>query len=150
MAAALRSLPVDHLVRSDATSDSARSRRGAAFVADPGAGGTVLFAGTVRDHSDAGAVTGLEYEAWEERAAPALEDIGGELFERWPSAERRSGTGSGRSRVGEVSVLVCCPRPIAPRPSRRPATGSSASSTDVPIWKKEALVDGEAHWVMGS
>src|SRR5205823_5130262 len=46
------------------------------FVAAPGAGGTVLFSGTVRDHSDAGAVTGLEYEAWEERAEQSLHEIG--------------------------------------------------------------------------
>ena len=31
------------------------------FAADLAAGGTVLFSGTVRDHSDAGPVTCLEY-----------------------------------------------------------------------------------------
>ena len=55
-----------------------------AFVSAAGVGGTVLFSGTVRDHSDAGVVTGLEYEAWEERAERALRDIGAELFDRWP------------------------------------------------------------------
>ncbi|HEY3209094.1 MAG TPA: molybdenum cofactor biosynthesis protein MoaE, partial [Actinomycetota bacterium] len=49
-----------------------------AFVADPGAGGTVLFAGTVRDHSKAGEVTALDYEAWEERATARLEAVGEE------------------------------------------------------------------------
>src|SRR5207253_3254924 len=34
------------------------------FVSDGAAGGTVLFSGTVRDHSVAGPVTGLDYEAW--------------------------------------------------------------------------------------
>ena len=37
-----------------------------AFVADPGAGATVLFEGSVRDHSADGDVTGLAYEAWDE------------------------------------------------------------------------------------
>ena len=31
-----------------------------AFVADPAAGGTCVFVGTVRDHSNAGDVTSLE------------------------------------------------------------------------------------------
>src|SRR5438067_1650313 len=39
-----------------------------AFVADPAAGGTALFSGTVRDRSTAGDVTGLDYEAWPEQA----------------------------------------------------------------------------------
>src|SRR5947207_1056776 len=54
-----------------------------AFVADPGAGGTVLFTGTVREHSEDGAVTALEYEAWEEKAAGELRAIGEEMLERW-------------------------------------------------------------------
>ena len=41
------------------TADSLDPGEAVAFVADPGAGGTCLFLGTVRDHSNAGEVTGL-------------------------------------------------------------------------------------------
>src|SRR5262245_43717983 len=50
-----------------------------AFCADPGAGGTVLFSGTVRDASDAGQVTGLDYEAWAEAAGARLAEIAEEI-----------------------------------------------------------------------
>src|SRR5712691_6656595 len=55
-----------------------------AFVADPGAGASCLFVGTVRESSDAGEVTGLRYEAWDELAQARLREIAGELFESWP------------------------------------------------------------------
>ena len=83
----------DLLIR--VTADPLDIGEAVAFVADPGAGGTCVFLGTVRDHSEAGEVTGLTYEAWEELAAVRLKE-------------------------------------------------------DVPIWKKEHLVAGEAQWVMGA
>jgi molybdopterin synthase catalytic subunit len=55
-----------------------------AFVGDPAAGGTCVFVGTVRDRSDAGEVTGLTYEAWEELAVRRLGELGEELFATWP------------------------------------------------------------------
>jgi molybdopterin synthase catalytic subunit len=120
------------------------------FVADPAAGGTVLFSGTVRDHSDAGSVTGLEYEAWEERAAELLSAIGDEVFEKWPLCRVALLHRIGRLAVGEVSVLVCCSAPHRGEAFEAARHGIERIKQDVPIWKKEGLVSGEAHWVMGS
>lgn len=64
------------------TADAIGADEALAFVADPGAGGTCIFLGTVRDHSDAGGVTGLAYEAWEEQAVRRLTGLGNDLFER--------------------------------------------------------------------
>jgi len=47
----------DLLVR--VTADPIGADEAVGFVSDPAAGGTCVFLGTVRDHSDAGAVTGL-------------------------------------------------------------------------------------------
>jgi molybdopterin synthase catalytic subunit len=120
-----------------------------AFVATPGAGGTVLFAGTVRDHSDAGAVSGLEYEAWEERATAALRDIGEELLdgpvERVALLHR-----VGDLEVGEVSVLVCCSAAHRGEAFDAARQGIERIKREVPIWKKEHLGTGDARWVMGS
>src|SRR3954451_12575408 len=55
-----------------------------AWVADPAAGGTCVFVGTVRDHSRAGGVTGLTYEAWEEEAGKRMGEVAAEMLERWP------------------------------------------------------------------
>ncbi len=77
-----------------------------AFVADPGAGGTCVFLGTVRDRSDAGDVTGLTYEAWEELAVRRLEELGEELFARWPLRRVAMLHRHGELAVGEVSVAI--------------------------------------------
>jgi molybdopterin synthase catalytic subunit len=120
------------------------------FVSDPAAGGEVLFAGTVRDHSDAGAVTGLEYEAWEERASDMLAGIGRELFERWPICRAALWHRFGSLAVGEVSVVVCVSAAHRGEAFEAARHGIERIKHDVPIWKKEHLPDGVAHWVMGS
>jgi molybdopterin synthase catalytic subunit len=121
-----------------------------AFVVDPSAGGTVLFSGTVRNHSDSGPVTGLSYEAWEERAVERLEAIGDELFARWRVCRAALLHRTGELAVGEVSVLVCCSAPHRAEAFEAARHGIERIKQDVPIWKKEALSTGEAHWVMGS
>jgi MoaE-MoaD fusion protein len=121
-----------------------------AFVDDPGAGGVVLFAGTVRDHSDAGRVTGLDYEAWEGQAEAGLAAIGGEMLGRWPLCRAALLHRTGRLGVGEISVLVCCSAPHRAEAFEAARHGIERIKQDVPIWKKETLADGEARWVMGS
>lgn len=121
-----------------------------AFVADPAAGGTVLFSGTVRDHAREGAVTGLDYEAWEERAEALLRAIADEMLERWPVRRAALLHRTGSLAVGEVSVLVCCSAPHRAEAFEACRHGIERIKQDVPIWKKERLRSGDAHWVMGS
>jgi molybdopterin synthase catalytic subunit len=120
------------------------------FVAHPGAGGTVLFAGTVRDHSAAGEVTDLEYEAWEERALAGLQAVGEEIFGLWPVCRVAILHRTGRLQVGETSVLVCCSAPHRVEAFDAARHGIERIKQDVPIWKKESLTTGTAQWVMGS
>ena len=121
-----------------------------AFVSHPGAGGTVLFAGTVRDHSNSGEVTGLDYEAWDERARGALLAIGEEIFERWPVCRVAILHRTGRLEVGETSVLVSCSAPHRAEAFEAARHGIERIKQDVPIWKKESLTTGTAEWVLGS
>jgi len=81
----------DLLVR--VTADPIGAGEAVEFVSDPAAGGTCLFLGTVRDHSDAGAVTGLTYEAWEEQAERRLEEVADELCSRLLKLFRRGPDG---------------------------------------------------------
>jgi len=120
------------------------------FVADPGAGGTVLFSGTVRDTSDAGEVTGLTYEAWEERAVATLDAIGEEIFAKWPVCRVALLHRTGQLQVGEVSVLVASSAPHRAEAFEAARHGIERVKEEVPIWKKERLATGDAHWVMGS
>jgi molybdopterin synthase catalytic subunit len=121
-----------------------------AFVADPSAGGTCVFVGTVRDHSDAGEVTGLEYEAWNGLAQRRLEETATEMRERWPVCRVAVLHRIGSLGVGDVSVVVACSAPHRADAFEACRHGIERLKRDVPIWKKEALVSGESHWVMGS
>ena len=132
------------------TADPLDPSEALSFVAHPGAGGTVLFTGTVRDHSDSGPVTGLTYEAWEERALEQMEAIGEEIFERWPVCRVAMLHRTGGLNVGETSVLVSCSAPHRAEAFEGARHGIERIKRDVPIWKKEALVGGRAEWVMGS
>lgn len=121
-----------------------------AFVADPGAGGTCLFVGTVRDRSPEGDVTGLTYEAWDELATRRLEELAAEMFERWPLRKVALLHRSGSLAVGEISVVVACSAPHRAEAFEACRHGIEQLKRDVPIWKKEHLVTGESSWVMGS
>jgi molybdopterin synthase catalytic subunit len=121
-----------------------------AAVADPGAGGTCVFVGTVRDHSDAGDVTGLRYEAWDELAVKRLEELAGEMLQKWPLRKVAIHHRTGDLAIGEASVVIACSAPHRADAFEACRHGIERLKQDVPIWKKEALVTGEAHWVMGS
>ena len=132
------------------TSDPLSVDEALAAVADPGAGGACVFIGTVRDHSNAGDVTGLRYEAWNELAVTRLHEIAGELFEKWPVKKVAILHRTGDLAVGEASVVVACSAPHRADAFEACRYGIERLKEDVPIWKKEELVSGEARWVMGS
>ena len=121
-----------------------------AFVADAAAGGTCLFLGTVRDHSDAGDVTGLDYESWDELAERRLREIAGEMTSKWDVGKVALLHRTGRLEIGEVSVAVACSAPHRADAFEACRHGIERIKQDVPIWKKESLTTGDAQWVMGS
>jgi molybdopterin synthase catalytic subunit len=130
--------------------DPLSSDEALAFVSDRAAGGTCLFVGSVRDRSDAGDVTGLTYEAWDELALRRLDEIGDELFAGWPVRKVAILHRTGELGVGEISVVVACSAPHRADAFEACRRGIERLKQDVPIWKKEALVSGEARWVKGS
>ena len=141
---------VTDLVRISITSGTLSVEEALAFVADPGAGGTCVFAGTVRDHSDAGEVTALTYEAWESLARTRMQEIAEQITEKWPIRKVAIFHRTGTLAIGETSVVVACSAPHRSDAFDACRYGIERLKEDVPIWKKEALVSGEAHWVMGS
>lgn len=138
----------DLLVR--VTSEPIGSEEVVAFVADPGAGGTCVFLGTVRDRSDVGDVTGLTYEAWEELAVRRIEELGAGLFERWPLRRVAIVHRIGELAVGDVSVAIAVGAAHRAEAFEACRDAIERLKRDVPIWKKEHLVSGESEWVMGS
>jgi molybdopterin synthase catalytic subunit len=138
----------DLLVR--VTGEPIEADEAVAFVSDPGAGGTCVFLGTVRDSSADGEVTGLTYEAWDELATRRLEELGTEMLERWPLRKVALLHRSGELAVGEVSVVVACSAPHRAEAFDACRHGIEQLKRDVPIWKKEHLRSGASSWVMGS
>lgn len=132
------------------TADPITAQEAVDFVADPAAGGTAVFLGTVRDHSGTRPVTGLTYEAWEELAAKRLEEMAGEMFEKWPIRRVALLHRTGDLAIGEVSVVVACSAPHRSEAFEACRHGIERLKEDVPIWKKEHLAEGESRWVMGS
>jgi molybdopterin synthase catalytic subunit len=132
------------------TSDALDPAKALAFVGDPAAGGTCVFVGTVREHSDAGDVTGLRYESYEELAEARLHEVAAELFERWPVCMAALHHRTGDLSVGEISVVVACSTAHRAEAFEACRHAIERIKADVPIWKQERLASGDAHWVRGS
>lgn len=119
-------------------------------VRRPDSGATVLFLGTVRDHSEGKTgVTHLEYEVYAEMVEPKITEIVSNAGGRWPvlsvAVEHRSGVVG----VGEVSVAVA-----VASAHRADAFEAARFIIDelkerAPIWKKE-FWPGGAEWSRGS
>jgi len=118
-----------------------------AAVRDPACGGYGVFVGSVRDHHEGEAVTGLAYEAWEQEAVPALERIAALVGERFVSVRAvhvRHRLGS--LAVGEDAIVVATAAPHRAEATDAAAFLVDAVKAEVPIWKREHLADGEHRW----
>lgn len=138
----------DRLVR--VTAEPLSVDEALAFVADPGAGGTCVFIGTVRDHGEQGDVTGLTYEAWDELASRRFEELADELFAGWEIRKVALLHRTGSLGIGEASVVVAVSAAHRAQAFEAARHGIERLKVDVPIWKKESLQTGEAHWIMGA
>ena len=122
-----------------------------AFIADPSAGGSAVFIGTVRDTAaDDAAVSSLRYESWDELAVERLRAIADDLHRRWPIRRVALLHRTGDLDVGEASVVVAVSSAHRAEAFEACREGIEQLKHDVPIWKKELLASGEGHWVMGA
>ncbi len=119
-------------------------------VARPDAGASVLFVGTVRDHSEGrDGVTHLVYEAYIEHVEARISEICAEAVDAWPilaaAVEHRVGT----VEVGQPSVAV------AVSTGHRDAAFAAGRflidelKARAPIWKQENWSGGR-EWVEGA
>lgn len=118
-----------------------------AEVADPANGASVLFLGTVRDMNDGRAVSGIEYRVYRDMAARELNAIVQEAAERYDTRHLVVEHRVGYLALGEISVGIA-----AAHSHRAAAYDASRYVIEeikrrVPIWKREAYVDGTREWV---
>jgi molybdopterin synthase catalytic subunit len=113
----------------------------------PDCGAISTFVGTTRiDESGGASVEYLEYEAYRPMADRKLEEIGGDIEERWDVREASIVHRIGRVGPGEASVAI-----VVASPRRGEAFEASRYAIErikqvVPIWKREVWSDGYV-WV---
>jgi molybdopterin synthase catalytic subunit len=117
-----------------------------AAVADPAAGGIVLFAGAVRDNDHDQDVTGLSYSA-HPTAESELRRVAEEIAEKYPVTAVAAVHRVGDLAIGDLAVVVAvsCPHRGDAFEACRALIDELKAS--VPIWKHQRFADGTAEWV---
>jgi len=115
-----------------------------AEVQSPERGGTCVFLGTVRND---GAVTGIEYSAYDAMASEEIERIVNDAQAQWPDARVMLQHRLGLIPAGEASIAIA-----AAAPHRAEAFAACRFVIEevkkrLPVWKKELHADGSAAWV---
>jgi len=116
-------------------------------IADPAAGGEVLFVGTVRDNDADKGVTGLSYSA-HPSAEAELKKVAEHTVAKFPdviaiAAVHRTGD----LNIGDLAVVVgvsCAHRAEAFHACHALIDELKAT---VPIWKHQRFADGTDEWV---
>ncbi|WP_112243921.1 molybdenum cofactor biosynthesis protein MoaE [Kribbella monticola] len=117
-----------------------------AAIADPAAGGTALFIGTVRNHDHDRPVDELTYEAHPE-ALKHLRDVAERICADPAVIALAAVHRTGPLEIGDAAVIVgvaAAHRELAFAACRRLIDDLKA---EVPIWKHQHFTDGASEWV---
>jgi molybdopterin synthase catalytic subunit len=117
-----------------------------AAVADPRAGGTCVFIGTVRDTDHGEQVTALDYEA-HPSVEDTLRDVATQVAKDFPVCAIAAVHRVGSLAVGDLAVVVA-----TSAPHRGEAFDACRRLIDdlkrqVPIWKHQIFAGGGEEWV---
>ncbi len=116
-------------------------------IADPAAGGEVLFVGTVRDNDAEKGVTGLSYSA-HPSAEAELRRVARETAAKYPDAIGIAAVHRiGDLAIGDLAVVVgvsCAHRAEAFHACHALIDELKAT---VPVWKHQRFTDGTDEWV---
>lgn len=116
----------------------------ASWAVVPRCGALVMFAGTVRDHSEGRpGVVLLEYEAYEPAALARMGEIASQVRCQWPTTGRLALLHrTGPLAPTEVSVLVAVSAPHRAEAFEAARYAIDAVKSQVPIWKRETWEEG--------
>jgi len=115
-------------------------------IADPAAGGEVLFIGTVRDNDADRGVTALSYTA-HPSAAAEIRRVADDIVAKYDVIAIAAVHRVGDLAVGDLAVVVgvsCAHRAEAFNACHAMIDELKAS---VPIWKHQRFTDGSDEWV---
>ena len=120
-------------------------------VKDDAAGATVLFLGTVRNHSNNDyAVSGIYYEAYIKMAQETMAKIEAETIKRWNLKKFAAIHRIGNLKIGEISVAIAVSSEHRAEAFEAARCAIDRIKTEVPIWKKEMTGDKDAVWAEGT
>ena len=115
-------------------------------LADPDVGAVIAFVGVVRGSTDGREVRYLEYEAYPEMAEEVLQQIAGEVRERWKTIRDVAIVHRvGRLEIGETSVVIALSAAHREEVFEAVRYAVDRLKEVAPIWKKEVWTDG-AEW----
>ncbi len=115
---------------------------------NPRAGALATFEGWVRNHDDARAVDGLEYEAFESMAESVGQDLVGQAIERFSLIDALVVHRIGRTEVGDLAIWVGATAEHRQEAFLACRWIMDRIKEDLPIWKRESYTKGgEATWV---
>ena len=120
-----------------------------AATEDPACGALVVFAGTVRNHHEGKAVTGLDYTAYAPIAEPLIAQVERDAIQRFGVAHCRVVHRVGKLGIGEVAIYA-----VVRAAHRKEAFACAQWAVDevkhrAPIWKEEFYPDGSSAFVTG-
>ncbi|TWD74818.1 molybdopterin synthase catalytic subunit [Kribbella amoyensis] len=130
----------------DIRADALSSDEVLAAIADPTAGGTALFIGTVRNHDHERGVDELSYEAHPE-ALEQLRAVAERVCADPAVTALAAVHRTGALKIGDAAVIVgvaASHREVAFAACRRLIDDLKA---EVPIWKHQHFTDGASEWV---
>lgn len=116
-------------------------------VASTAIGATILFVGTVRETNDGRAVSGIEYSAYEPMAVRELDAILAEAATRFRTADIVVEHRLGELGLGEASVAIAVAHAHRAEAYEASRYVIEQLKRRVPIWKREAYIDGTREWV---
>lgn len=115
-------------------------------LADPDVGAVIAFVGVVRGSTDGREVRYLEYEAYPEMAEEVLQQIAGEIRERWKTIRDVAIVHRvGRLEIGNTSVVIALSAAHREEVFDAVRYAVNRLKEVAPIWKKEVWTDG-AEW----
>ena len=115
-------------------------------IADPAAGGSVMFTGTVRNQTKGKKVVTLEFEAYIPMAEKEMQKIAETVTKRWAALHVCIHHHVGVLEIGQIPVIIAVSSHHRQAAFEACQYAIDTLKETVPIWKKEVFEDGEV-WV---
>ena len=115
-------------------------------VADPSAGGVVVFVGTVRDSDGGQSVTFLDYSA-HPAAMDGLRAVAEKVVADYPVCGLAAVHRVGSLAIGDLAVVVAVSSAHRGEAFDAARRLIDTLKSEVPIWKHQTYVDGSDSWV---